>query len=419
MVSHFSEVYICSERNRGLRSQGEGLRVRPLLPVAGPSPPCPGCHPDSFLPHDRQGRTQPSPLTLAAFSSLASLWNPTPCFSELEVLPVFLGNRKTAPGLLLHQYLGGHVAPSPAPPGSLGAFHAHLGRPGSALFPCPALGSPTACLLPSPGCETARRSPSRGEQEAGRGPRAPSLARLPSAGPGREVSTPARSTERGTAPNPPRRTGPRHPTSRPSAPSVSARTPRPSAPAAARASSGLARLDSALRRGQGVPTRALRPARFGVPAPSHPARRSPLGPRLGPRAPRPPRRTPTSQPRSSSPRARVLPAPSVLRAAHPGSSPPRPYLAVCALGSRQRRCQAGAAWARGVGHGNRGGLRVTSHRGAGTEAGPGGKCNGPPGRGRHTPSCCYGCITRGPPAGRVLAGVPSPQTRALTSADSL
>lgn len=42
VASHFSEVSICSEGNRGRRSRGEGLRVRPLLPVAGPSPPCPG-----------------------------------------------------------------------------------------------------------------------------------------------------------------------------------------------------------------------------------------------------------------------------------------------------------------------------------------------------------------------------------------
>lgn len=74
-------------------------------------------------------------------------------------------------------------------------------------------------------------------------------------------------------------------------------------------------------------------------------------PALGPRAPRPPRRTPTSQPRSSSPRARVLPrtlrpagrALRLLPTVRPPSSPLRPYLAVCALGSRQRRCQAGGS----------------------------------------------------------------------------
>lgn len=48
-----------------------------------------------------------------------------------------------------------------------------MGRPGSALFPCLAPGSPTACEPPSPGWKTARGSPSPRERKAGRGTPSP------------------------------------------------------------------------------------------------------------------------------------------------------------------------------------------------------------------------------------------------------
>jgi len=139
-----------------------------------------------------------------------------------------------------HQHRADQGAP-PHPQARGEALHAHLGRPGSALFPCLAPGSPTACEPPSPGWKTARGSPSPGSRRPGGVLRALSFHRLPSART-RPESSQAGAEHRAqhcTKPS----WAPRSAPHLPRAP----RTPLRSAPAAARPSSGLARLHPALR----------------------------------------------------------------------------------------------------------------------------------------------------------------------------
>lgn len=211
-------------------------------------------------------------------------------------------------------------------PGSLGAVHTHLALAGNAPFPCAALDSPSACLLPSPGWGTAHRSPSP-------------WSRRPEGVPGsslqrprrREVLTPALSPELTTAPNPPRHAGPRLPTTCPTAPALRVLADpggrRQSVLPACAAGRGAAALP-------GVPARTLRPrsARGAGVVPPTPL--VPPGPHPGPGAPRPPHRTPSLAPPGLlaapgfPPRAPTCgPRTPVAPRCAPPSSPPRPYLA--------------------------------------------------------------------------------------------
>lgn len=296
-------------------------------------------------------------------------------------------------------------------PGSLGAVHTHLALAGNAPFPCAALDSPSACLLPSPGWGTAHRSPSpwsrRPEGVPGLLSAAPTPPGSPDSGaePGAHHCTKPSSTRgsptshhlphraRPPCPRRPRRPPPERPPGLRGWTRRCGFAGRPGPNTAPPLSSGCRSRPTHPAGPSWSPPRSRRPSA----SPPHPF----------PRTPRPPRC------------ARVPPARSDLRAAHPSCSPlcasvlPAAPLPGSPAPAGAGRGGAGprAAWARGMGRGNRGGPSVTSAPRGRDRGGTRGKCNGGASGGRRTPSCRRGCTTARATAGRAAGRYPGPERR--------